>query len=238
MAMLEGRSILITGAASGIGAAAASVFSGYGAMLTLIDRDDAGARNVAERLPNAIALAADVRNFDDMRRAVAAAQAQFGALHGAFNNAGVEQAGGAMTPLAEIDPEDFDRVIAVNLKGAYVSMRAEIPALLAVGGGAIVNTASVMGWLGAPGLGAYTASKHGVVGLTRTVALELAPHGFVGAVGVVVETIFELGERDGAPRGLQHVHEIEEALEAVHGGASVALDAWRPRAAGVSPNIS
>ncbi len=173
--MLAGRVILITGAASGIGAAAARVFAGYGARLVLTDRDGAGVAAVADAIDGSVARTADITRADDMAAAVAAAVSAFGRLDGAFNNAGVEQAGAAMIPVAAYPPEDFDRVIAVNLRGLLVCLQAEIPALGR--GGAIVNTASVMGHRAAPGMGAYAASKHGVVGLTRAAALDCAAAG-------------------------------------------------------------
>jgi len=102
---------------------------------------------------------------------VAEVIAGFPAVDGAFNNAGIEGAGGAMVPLIDYPDEEFDRIIVVNLRGLWNCLKAELPALQANGGGSVVNTSSVMGWLGAAGKAAYSASKHGVVGLTRTAAL-------------------------------------------------------------------
>lgn len=173
--MLQGKSILVTGAASGIGREAASLFADYGARLTLVDRDAEGLAQAAAGLgAAAVAVPADVTDPDAMREAVRTAEAAFGALHGAFNNAGVDPAGAMMRPIADMDADDFSRVMAINARGVFVCLQAEIPALLAAGGGAIVNTSSVMGWLAAPGMGGYVASKHAVVGLTRTAALDYA----------------------------------------------------------------
>jgi len=174
--MLEGKSILVTGAASGIGRAAAELFARYGARLTLVDRS-AAVEEVAAGLPQAQAVAADVAEPEDMARAVAAATERFGGLEGAFNNAGIEQREARMIPIVDYPLDDYDRVMRVNLRGMLVCLKAEIPALIAAGGGSVVNTASVMGWLAQPGMGTYVASKHGVIGLTRTAALEYAAQG-------------------------------------------------------------
>ncbi len=167
--MLEGRNIIVTGAASGIGLAAARLFADYGATLMLVDRDEA-VRAIADSLPGAHSCAADIADA----AAVAEVIAGFPAVDGAFNNAGIEGAGGAMLPIADYADAEFDRVMAVNVRGLWNCLKAELPALQANGGGAIVNTASVMGWLGAAGMAAYAASKHAVVGLTRSAALEAA----------------------------------------------------------------
>jgi NAD(P)-dependent dehydrogenase (short-subunit alcohol dehydrogenase family) len=132
----------------------------------------------AERLRaqghRALFVPADVSRPADAERMVAATLDTFGRLDWAFNNAGIE---GPSTPLPDLAEDDWDRVIAVNLKGVWPCMRAEIPAMVVTGGGAIVNCASIAGLVGFPGAAAYVASKHGVVGLTRTAALEGASSG-------------------------------------------------------------
>lgn len=168
-AMLEGRNIIVTGAASGIGLAAARLFAEYGATLMLVDREEA-VRDIAASLPGAHSATADIADA----AAVAEVIARFPAVDGAFNNAGIEGAGGAMVPIIDYPDEEFDRIMAVNVRGLWNCLKAELPALQAHGGGAIVNTSSVMGWLGAGGMAAYSASKHAVAGLTRSVALEAA----------------------------------------------------------------
>lgn len=170
--MLEGRNIIVTGAASGIGLAAARLFADYGATVMLVDRHEA-VRAVADSLPGAHSATADIADAAAMAEVIAG----FAAVDGAFNNAGIEGAGGAMVPIVDYPDEEFDRVLAVNVRGLWNCLKAQLPALQANGGGAIVNTASVMGWLGAPGMAAYSASKHAVVGLTRTAALEAAGFG-------------------------------------------------------------
>lgn len=172
MPMLEGRSILITGAASGIGAAAAALFVEYGARLLLLDREP-GVRDVAAGIGNARAAAVDITDPS----ALAAAIADFGALDGAFLNAGIEGLGGRLTPLEAYPDEAFDQVQAVNVRGLWNCLKAVVPALKAQGSGSIVATASVMGWLGAPGMAGYIASKHAVVGLVRAAAIDLAAQG-------------------------------------------------------------
>ncbi len=173
--MLNNQSILITGAASGIGSAAARLFAGYGAQVTLVDRS-AGVLDVAQAVGGA-GVIADVTDAAAMRDAVEAALARFGRLDGAFNNAGTEQAGAAMIAVGDYPLGDFDRVIAINLRGMLVSMQAELAVMVPAGRGAIVNTSSVMGWLASAGMAAYVASKHGAVGLTKAAALDYAARG-------------------------------------------------------------
>ncbi len=170
--MLGGRHIIITGAASGIGRAAARLFAEYGATLMLVDRDER-VRAAAAELAGAHSAIADTTDS----AAIAEIVASFPRVDGAFNNAGIEGLDGKMLPLADYPDDEFDCVMRVNVRGLWLCLKAQMPALQANGGGAIVNTASVMGWLGAPGMSAYVASKHAVVGLTRTAALDGASHG-------------------------------------------------------------
>ena len=168
---------LITGAASGIGRAAAELFSARGARVVLADRDEAGERVAATLRAggrDAAFARCDVARPGDVRDLVAQALSRYGRLDWAFNNAGTE---GVSARVEDIAPEDWDRTIAVNLTGVWHCMREEIPAMRRSGGGSIVNCSSIAGLCGFATAGAYTASKHAVVGLTRAAALECAAEG-------------------------------------------------------------
>lgn len=174
----QGKTIIVTGAAGGIGRATAARLASEGARLALVDLPGAPLADteslVARAGGQAVSIPADVTRSAEVARYVAAAVERLGGVDGLFNNAGV------LGPVAPIEayPEDaFDRVVAVNLKGVWLGLKHVAPALRARGGGAIVNTASIAGLRGTRQLWGYTATKHAVVGLTRTAALELAPHG-------------------------------------------------------------
>ena len=174
----EGKVAVVTGAAGGIGRAAAARLAAEGARVVAVDLPDsdldAALRAVAEAGGEAIAVPADVTRPSDHERYAAAAVARFGGIDAFFNNAGIE---GAVAPLADYPEDVFDRVMAVNVKGVWLGLRAVFPAMRARGGGAIVNTASTAGLGGTPHLVAYGASKHAVIGITRTAALEFARDG-------------------------------------------------------------
>lgn len=176
---MNDRVALVTGAAGGIGRAACLGFAGRGARVLACDLDLDGAGETAALVRaaggEAVARRVDVTSADDARGMVEAALAAFGRLDYAFNNAGV--IGEVGVGLAATGLDAWQRVLDVNLTGVFLCLRAEIPALVAGGGGAIVNTASALGLTGDAGLGPYVASKHGVVGLTRAAALELAGQG-------------------------------------------------------------
>ena len=176
--MFDGKVALVTGAGGGIGRATVLAFAREGARVVVSDLAEAGgeetARLVTEAGGGALHAACDVTRPAEVEALVAAAVAAFGRLDCAHNNAGVE---GAWARTADCDEENFDRTCAVNLKGVYLCLKAEIAHMLDAGGGAIVNTASVAGVEGAKNLPAYVASKHGVMGLTRTAALEYATRG-------------------------------------------------------------
>ncbi len=176
--LLEGKVALITGAGSGIGRATALVFAEQGARLVLADVDEAGggetARAARERGAETAFVRCDVTASSDVEALVGACVGRFGRLDCAFNNAGVE---GANAPTAQYDEDAWQHVIAVNLTGVFLCMKYELRQMKSQGAGAIVNAASVVGVIGYPNLSGYNASKHGVVGLTRTAALEYASHG-------------------------------------------------------------
>jgi len=174
----KGHVVLVSGAGSGIGEATARLLGANGLSVLVSDIS----RDAAERVAQAIAAAGgqavahtgNTARPADAESAVRCAQQQFGALHMAFNNAGIA---GQLAPSGELSTEDWQRVIDVTLSGVQHAMRAQIPALLAAGGGAIVNMSSILGLVGSPSAPAYVAAKHGVTGLTRSAALAYASQG-------------------------------------------------------------
>ena len=174
----KGRNALVIGATSGIGRATALRFARAGANVAVAGLGaDLGASLEAEIKAlgvDALFVPADVTREADVRAVVDKAAARFGRIHAAVNNAGIECAYG---PVQDRSMEEFDRIIAVNLRGVFFGLKFEIPHMLANGGGAIVNTASQAGLTGLANVAIYTASKHGVVGLTKSVALEQARAG-------------------------------------------------------------
>jgi NAD(P)-dependent dehydrogenase (short-subunit alcohol dehydrogenase family) len=169
---------LVTGAASGMGLATAQAFADAGAAVVLADVKEeavqAAARELVAAGHKAIAVQCDVGDDAQVAAMVDRTVAAFGRLDAAFNNAGVMA---RIAPTADSTREDWDRVIGINLRGVWSCMKHELRQMERQGGGAIVNNASVGALTGNPGIGAYIASKHGVVGLTRTAALEYVKHG-------------------------------------------------------------
>jgi NAD(P)-dependent dehydrogenase (short-subunit alcohol dehydrogenase family) len=173
---LAGKVALVVGASRGIGAATARAFADAGAQVALAARDVQALESVANAIQEAggqaLAIPTDVSDPAAVARLVARTLDAYGRLDAAFNNA----AGGGCppTPLAEIPVEDYDSALAINLRGVFLAMKYEIPALLQSGGGAIVNMSSAAGLSGVKGMSAYVASKHGVIGLAKVAALDYA----------------------------------------------------------------
>lgn len=178
----SGKVAIVTGGASGIGAAIVRELVAKGAQVVVADHDLAGAEALATSLgAAAAAFEVDVAKAQDNEAMVAFAVQRFGGLHLAVNNAGI---GGVRKPTAEMAVDEWRQVIDVNLNGVFYGMKYEIPAMLASGGGAIVNMSSILGSVGFAGSVAYVAAKHALVGMTRTAALEYSRQGVrVNAVG-------------------------------------------------------
>lgn len=174
---LTGKAFLITGASSGIGAATARALGRIGARVALLARREEMLAGLAAEIRaaggEALVVAADVSNESEVAAAVEATVKAFGRLDGAFNNAGQL---GAVAPLADMSVADFDQVMQTNVRGMFIALKHEMAAMKAHGG-SIVNTASIVGHVAFPNFSPYNASKHAVLGLTRTAALEGWPHG-------------------------------------------------------------
>jgi NAD(P)-dependent dehydrogenase (short-subunit alcohol dehydrogenase family) len=208
----KGKCAVVTGAAGGIGRGAALAFAARGAGVVVADiAVDAGRAVVAEIEAaggEALFVRCDVARNDDVEAMVAAAVARFGGVHCAFNNAGIEE---EHHRLAESDEAVYDRMMAINVKGVWLCLKHEIAQMLKQGGGAIVNTASVAGLVGAPKHAIYAASKHAVVGLTKSAAIEYGKKGIrVNSVcpGVIRTAMLE--------RALEREAAWEETLVRMH----------------------
>jgi len=174
----SGHAALVTGAGSGIGEATARLLAANGLSVVVSDLDTDSARRVTDAINTAggkaVANTADVADHAQVEAAVKCAQKTFGALHFAVNNAGI---GTGATAIADMTLETWKLVIDVNLSSVAYGLRCQIPAIIAAGGGAIVNVASILGLVGEANAASYTASKHGVTGLTRSAALAYAKQG-------------------------------------------------------------
>ena len=241
----------VTGASSGIGRATAAAFAANGYAVAIIDRDETGGRATEAKIRAAagecLFIGCDVADDASVKKAVDHAVARYGRLDAAFNAAGIDGEVGRMT--ADCTIENWHRIVAIDLTGVWHCMRHQIPAMLANGGGAIVNCASTAGITGAAFCGAYSAAKHGVVGLTKTAALEYARQGIrINAVcpGMIVtpmtqkEGMKELISALAAESPLGRMGQPEEIAAAVlwlcddaasfvHGQAIAVDGAWTSR---------
>lgn len=174
--MFSGKVVLITGGSFGIGSATAIAFAEAGAKVVIADsvEDPATLEQIKRAGDTGIFIQCDVSDELQVKQLMEEIERQFGGLDFAFNNAGIE---GQQGTTEECSAENFDKTIAVNLRGVWLCMKYEIPLMLKRGKGAIVNNASIAGVIGFPGIPAYTASKHGIIGLTKTAALENVKRG-------------------------------------------------------------
>ena len=178
MKLFENKVALVTGAGSGMGLATAQAFAAEGAAVALADVNEAAVRAAAEQLVaaghKAIAIRCNVANEADVAEMVNQTVSAFGRLDAAFNNAGIQS---PAVETADASGEEFERVNAINLRGVWNCMKYELLQMRKQGSGAIVNNSSIGGLIGLPGRAIYHASKHGVIGLTRSAALEYAARG-------------------------------------------------------------
>lgn len=175
---LTGKSIIVTGGGSGMGQETALLIAARGALVTVADVNEQGGKGTVESIERSGGTAqfvrADITDESDVQSLVEEASSAYGKLDGAFNNAGIIGPGG---PVADFSYEDWKKVLDINLNGLFLCLKYEIPAILAAGGGSIVNTSSTAGAIAYPNLPAYVASKHAVLGLTRQAALDYARNG-------------------------------------------------------------
>ncbi|UUU30231.1 glucose 1-dehydrogenase [Streptomyces sp. CA-210063] len=231
--LLEGKSVLITGASGGIGAAAARVFCDEGAAVTLVARREPELAKLTEGLVAAGHRAryavADITRPADVERAIATAVEEFGTLDAAFNNAGFA---GPPGPLHELDDETYDAVMDVNVRGLWNCLRGEVASMLTSGGGSIVNNSSTAGLVATVANSAYIASKHAVIGLTKAAANEYAPQGIrVNALAtgatrtdMIAAWMAEDPARENAMASKAMLRRIADPYEIAHAAAWLCSD--------------
>lgn len=212
MTMFAKKVAIITGGSSGIGRATAIAFAKEGAKVVVASRRIQESQETVELIRNvggeAFFVKTDVSQEADVKTMVEKTIETYGRLDYGFNNAGIDQ---IPTPLPEQTEETFDQLININLKGVWLAMKYEIPQMLKTGGGAIVNTASIGGLIGFPGIPIYIASKHAVLGLTKAAAIEYAKSGIrINAIspGTVITDLFE--------RSLGKDPQMKEQIMAMH----------------------
>lgn len=207
-----GKVALVTGGATGIGKATAIAFARAGAKVVIGNRNAEAGEAVVKTIKDdggeASFIRTDVSSEDDVRALVDHAVSAYGRLDCAFNNAGI---GGAAGPLADQSTENYDKVMAINVKGVWLAMKYEIREMLKTGGGAIVNNSSVGGLVGFAGVSIYSASKHAVMGLTKSAALEYS------ARGIRVNAVNPAVIRTPMAEGLAKTNKIEpDGFAAIH----------------------
>lgn len=223
----DGTVAVVTGATSGIGRVTAIAFAREGASVVVSGIQDAQGEAVVREITDnggtAIYVHADVSKSNDVEALMAKAAETYGRLDFAYNNAGIE---GSQAPIAEYDIEEWNRILAINLTGVWLCTRAAIPHMLKSGGGAIVNCSSIAGVVGVAGMSAYVASKHGVVGLTKSAALDYATQGIrINAVcpgGVHTEMVArilqgnpEMADQIAAMQPMGRIAKPQEIADAV-----------------------